>query len=231
MRVREWLSRHDPGYSALRRAGRAAIVMPLLFAFGSRVIGNPDVAFFSVFGSFAMLLFVDFGGPLRERVQALAALAVVGAVLVTLGTLAAQPVWLSAVGMAVVALVVLFAGSVSSVAASASTSLLLSFILPVTLPGTPASLGPRLLGWGIAAVVAIVAVTVLWPAPAREPLRGPAVDAIRALAARLRAESAYLRGEGIRRWPRSGTARSPKRTPAWSCSTRRSWRRRTGRPG
>ena len=196
MRFREWLSRHDPGYSALRRAGRAAIVMPLLFAFASGVLRNPDVAIFSAFGSFAMLLFVDFGGPLRERAQALAALAVVGAVLVSLGTLASQPVWLSAVAMSVVALVVLFAGSVSSVSASASTALLLAFILPVTLPGTIASLGPRLLGWGIAAVVCIVAVTVLWPAPAREPLRGPAVEAIRALAGRLRAESAFLLSDG-----------------------------------
>jgi len=33
---------------------------------------------------------------------------------------------------------------------------------------------------------------VLWPAPTREPLRGPAADACRALAARLRAETAYL---------------------------------------
>ncbi|MDR6972363.1 FUSC family protein [Leifsonia shinshuensis] len=194
MRVWQWLARHDPGYSALRRAGRAAIVMPLLFAFASGVIRNPDVAIFSAFGSFAMLLFVDFGGPLRERAQALAALAVAGAVLVCLGTLTSQPAWLSALAMAVVALAVLFAGAVSSVTASASTALLLAFVLPVTLPGTVASLGPRLLGWGMAAVVCIVAVTVLWPAPSREPLRGPAVEALRALSARLRAESAYMLG-------------------------------------
>lgn len=196
MRVGEWLRRHDPGYSALRRAGRAAIVMPLLFAFTSRVIGNADVAIFSAFGSFAMLLFVDFGGPLRERAQALAALAVAGAVLVSLGTLTSEPAWLSAVAMAVVALVVLFAGAVSSVTASASTALLLAFILPVTLPGGLGSLAPRLLGWGIAALVCVAAVTLLWPAPTREPLRNPAVEAIRALAARLRAETAYLVSEG-----------------------------------
>ncbi|MGH1550053.1 FUSC family protein [Leifsonia poae] len=196
MRIVRWLGRHDPGFSALRRAGRAAIVMPLLFALGTQVVRNPDVAFFSAFGTFAMLLFVDFGGTLRERVQAMVALALVGAALVCLGTLASEPVWLSAIGMGVVALLVLFAGSVSSVTASASTSLLLAFILPVTLPGTVASIPPRLAGWGIASVVCIVAVTVLWPAPAREPLRGPAVKAIDALAARLRAESAFLRGDG-----------------------------------
>lgn len=186
MRVMSWLSGHDPGLMALRRAGRAAIAVPLLFLLGSRVIGSPEVALFSAFGSFALLLFVDFGGPLRERVQAQVALAVAGGVLVALGTLASSPVWLSAAGMAVVALVVLFAGSVSSVIASAGTSLLLTFILPVMLPGTPASVGPRLLGWGIAAVVSVAAITLLWPAPAREPLRGRAADACRALAARVR---------------------------------------------
>lgn len=192
MRVSAWLKRHDPDFAALRRAGRAAIVMPLLFAFGGVVIGSPDVATFAAFGSFAMLLLVDFGGPLIDRVQAQLGLAVAGAVLVCLGTLVSRPVWLSAVAMAVVALAVLFAGSVSSVLASASTSLLLAFILPVTLPGTIASLGPRLLGWGIASVVAVAAIVVLWPAPTREPLRGAAVDACRALAARLRAEAAAM---------------------------------------
>src|SRR3954454_4021005 len=125
VRVVNWLGRHDPGFSALRRAGRAAIVVPLLFLVGSQVLRNPEVALFGAFGSFAMLLFVDFSGPLRERMQAQLALAVAGAALVTLGTLASSPVWLSAVARAVVAFGVLFAGSVSSVIASASTSLLL----------------------------------------------------------------------------------------------------------
>ena len=101
MRVSAWLKRHDPDFAALRRAGRAAIVMPLLFAFGGVVIGSPDVATFAAFGSFAMLLLVDFGGPLIDRVQAQLGLAVAGAVLVCLGTLVSRPVWLSAVAMAV----------------------------------------------------------------------------------------------------------------------------------
>lgn len=205
MRVMSWLSGHDPGLLALRRAGRAAIVVPLLFLLGSRVIGNPEVALFSAFGSFALLLFVDFGGPLRERVQAQVALAVTGAALVSLGTLASSPFWLSAAGMAVVALVVLFAGSVSSVIASAGTSLLLTFILPVMLPGTIASLPPRLLGWSIASVVSVAAITLLWPAPVREPLRGRAVDACRALAARVRSLTPGVPSPG------SGT---PERDPA-----------------
>ena len=51
-----WLRERDRGFSALRRAGRAALVMPAMFALGDVVIGNPAVATFAAFGSFAMLL-------------------------------------------------------------------------------------------------------------------------------------------------------------------------------
>ncbi|MCW3030890.1 MAG: hypothetical protein JWM66_1023, partial [Solirubrobacterales bacterium] len=131
----QWLSRRDRDLAALRRAGRAAIVMPAMFALGDKVIANPVLATFAAFGSFAMLLLVDFGGPLRERLQAQAALALAGLVLVSLGTLASRSVWLSVLAMALVGFVVIFIGVISSVLASATTSLLLAFILPVTLPG------------------------------------------------------------------------------------------------
>jgi hypothetical protein len=69
-----WLGQRDRGFAALRRATRAAIIMPAMFAVGDKVIGNPQVATFAAFGSFAMLLLVDFGGPMAQRLQAQAAL-------------------------------------------------------------------------------------------------------------------------------------------------------------
>jgi hypothetical protein len=77
------------------------------------------------------------------------------------------------------------------VRAAASTSLLLSFILPVTVSGPVSSIPDRLAGWGMATGAALLAVGLLWPAPVRSPLRAAAVSACRALAARLRAEAAY----------------------------------------
>jgi uncharacterized membrane protein YccC len=192
VRFWKWLGRRDANYAALRRASRTAVVMPVLFAFCTIVIGDAQVATFAAFGSFAMLLLADFGGTMRERVQSQIGLAVAGAVLVCLGTLASTPVWLAAVAMAVVAFVVLFVGAVSSVLASASTSLLLAFILPVSLPGDALSVLPRLAGWGLAAVVGIVAIVVLWPAPPRDPLRAASARACRALAKRLRADVDYV---------------------------------------
>ena len=186
-----WLQR-DRGFAALRRATRTAIIMPAMFALGDKVIGNPQLATFAAFGSFAMLLLVDFGGPMAERLQAEAALAVTGGVFVCLATLASQTAWLAAVAMTVVGFGVIFAGVVSSVLAGATTALLLAFILPVSLAAPASAVPGRLAGWGMAGGVALVATALLWPAPARDRLRGAAAAACRALAARLRAGVAYL---------------------------------------
>jgi Fusaric acid resistance protein-like len=186
-----WLGQRDRGFAALRRATRAAIIMPAMFAVGDKVIGNPQVATFAAFGSFAMLLLVDFGGPMTQRLQAQAALAVTGGVFVCLATLASRTAWLAAVAMAVVGFGVIFAGVVSSVLAGATTALLLAFILPVSLAAPASAVPDRLAGWGMAAGAALVATALLWPAPARDRLRGAAAAACRALAARLHAGVAF----------------------------------------
>ena len=160
--------------------------MPAMFALGKEVIGNPVLATFAAFGSFAMLLLVDFTGPMRARLRAQAALALTGAVFVCLGTLVSQSAWLAAIAMALVAFGVLFAGVVSSVLAGATTSLLLAFILPVSLSGPVSSIPDRVAGWGLASGAALLAVALLWPAPARDPVRSAAIAGCRALAARLR---------------------------------------------
>jgi uncharacterized membrane protein YccC len=192
----QWLRQRDRDLVALRRAGRAAIVMPAMFALGEEVIGNPDVATFAAFGSFALLLLVDFGGPMRHRLQSEAALALVGCVFVCLGTLVSQSVWLATAAMAVVGFGVIFAGVVSSVLAGATTSLLLAFILPASLAGPASAVPDRLAGWAMASGAALLAVGLLWPAPAREPLRSAAARACRALAERLRADVAQVRDDG-----------------------------------
>jgi uncharacterized membrane protein YccC len=185
-----WLARHDPGFVALRRAGRTALVLPAMFALGEEVIANPILATFAAFGSFALLLLADFAGPMRARLQNQALLAVAGAVFVSLGTLASRSAVLAALAMAVVAFGVLFAGVVSSVLAGATTSLLLSFILPVALPGSVSTIPDRLAGWGLAAGASLLAIALLWPAPERNPVRAAAIAACRALAGRLRSANA-----------------------------------------
>ncbi len=195
-RVRDWLQKHDPGYTALRRAGRAAILMPALFALADKVIANPDISYFIAFGSFAMLLLVDFGGSRLDRAFAQSLLGVSCAVLICIGTLLSRSTPLATVGMFVVGFVVLFSGIVSSVIASATTPLLLSFILPVTVPGSVSQIPDRVAGWGIAAAVSVVAITVLWPSPVAYPIEGRAIDVCRAIARRIRAEMDWILGDG-----------------------------------
>ena len=188
----EWLRAHDRGFSALRRAVRAAILMPAAFAFGGPVLGNPVLATFAALGSFAMLLLVDFGGSIRNRLQSQVALAVACMVLITVGTLVSRTTWLAAVVIAMAAFGVLFAGVLSSVLAGATLSLLLPIIIAVNLPGPASSIPDRLEGWGLASLLSLFAISVMWPAPARDPVRSSAIAACRALANRLRVEIEFV---------------------------------------
>jgi hypothetical protein len=149
--------------------------MPALFAIGDKVIGNPTIATFAALGSFAMLLLVDFAGPIRVRVQNQMALAVASGMLVCIGTLASRAAWLAA-------------------ATATTTSLLLAFILPVSLRAPTSSIPDRLVGWEMAAAVATLAISVLWPAPPRDQLRGLLIATCRALAVRLRTDVAFAIG-------------------------------------
>jgi uncharacterized membrane protein YccC len=191
-----WLKAHDPGYGALRRAGRTTLIMPSMVALGSKVIDNPVLAIFAAFGSIAMLLLVDFTGPLRDRVRAQALLGFTCAGLICLGTLASTTTWIAVVGMALIAFGVLFSAVVSSVLAGATTSLLLAYILPVSVPGPTSQIPERVAGWGMAAAASVIAIAVLWPAATRDPIRVKAIAGCRAIAERLRNEIAFILARG-----------------------------------
>ncbi|MGW1209469.1 FUSC family protein [Streptomyces sp. NPDC002499] len=194
-RVPTWLRDHDPGLVATRRAGRTALVMPGLFALCSQVLDSPTIATFAAFGSFSMLLLVEFTGPMSQRLRAHVGLAVAWAALICVGTLVARQTWLAVVVTVVVGFLVLFSGVVSSVLAGASTALLLAFVLPVASPAPLSELPDRLAGAGLAAVAAMLAISLLWPRPTADPLGAPAARVCRAAAAQLRADASRLAGE------------------------------------
>ena len=181
-----WLRGQDPDLAATRRAARTALVMPALFALCTEVLHSPAMASYAAFGSFSMLLLVDYSGPMVERLRAQAALAVGWLVLICLGTLAAQRLWLAVAATVVIGFAVLFAGVVSSVLAGSSTALLLAFVLPVSAPAALSQLPERLAGAGLAAAVALPAVALLWPRPVADPLSAPAAAVCRAAAGYLR---------------------------------------------
>jgi uncharacterized membrane protein YccC len=172
----------DPGLSSLKSAARAAIVMPGVFAVAYQLIQEPQTAIFASFGSFAMLVLVDFGGPPVSRFIAYLSLAVSGAVLVVVGTLCSRSDWLAAAAMAVVGFGILFSGVINGYFAAGGTAAILAFVLPVAIPAPISAIPWRLAGWGLAAGAGICAVMLLWPPQRSETLRGDAARACRALA-------------------------------------------------
>ena len=171
-----------PDLAALKTAARAAIVMPAVFAFADKVIGQPQTSIFAAFGSFAMLVLVEFGGPPRTRLVAYVGLACVGACFITLGTLCSRNAWLGAGAMLLVGFATLFSGVISGYFAAASTGALLTFVLPVTISAPNSAIPDRLEGWGLASGAGICALMLLWPPRRRADLQREAAGALRAVA-------------------------------------------------
>jgi len=182
--------------AALKSAARAAIVMPAVFAFADKVIGQPQTSIFAAFGSIALLVFVDFGGPPRTRFLAYLGLACVGAGFITLGTLCSRNPWLAAGAMGVVGFATLFSGVFGGYFAAGATGALLTLVLPVTIPAPNSAIPDRLEGWGLAAGAALCAVMLLWPPRRRTDLEREAAGALRAVADFLEAGGERLTERG-----------------------------------
>ena len=187
-----------PNLAALKSAARAAIVMPLVFAFADKVIQQPQTSIIAAFGSFAILVFAEFSGPPRSRLMAYLGLGCVGAVYITLGTLCSRDPLLAAGAMAVVGFVTLFAGVINGYFAAGSTAAILTFVLPVTIPVPNSAIVDRLEGWGLATAAGITAVMLLWPPRWRADLERDAAGALRAVADFVDADGDQLVEEGRR---------------------------------
>jgi uncharacterized membrane protein YccC len=171
-----------PDLAALKSAARAAIVMPAVFAIADKVIGQPQTSLFAAFGSFAVLVLVEFGGPPRTRLVAYLGLACVGACFITLGTLCSRTAWLAAGAMLVIAFATLFSGAINGYFAAATTGALLTFVLPATIPVPNSAIPDRLEGWGLACAAGICALMFLWPPRRDADLQREAAGALRAVA-------------------------------------------------
>jgi hypothetical protein len=165
------LKDRDPGLLAVKRSVRAAVVVPGVFGLTYALFSNPQISLFGAFGSFALLLLVDFQGRPRTRLESYVALFLVGSGFIALGTVASTHKVAAVAVMAVVGFGVLFVGIVSPLAAAASTAALLTFVLPVAVAQPASAVGPRLLGWVIAAAVCIAAGMLVWPPPWHDNLR------------------------------------------------------------
>jgi uncharacterized membrane protein YccC len=153
----------DPGLVALRRAARAAIVIPLGLVFGQYTVGNPQDLIFIVFGCFALLVMSDFSGTVWTRSLAYLGTTLAGALLIALGTLASPSPLGAALVMLVVGFLLAFTSIFGGYVATARTGLLLAFVISLSLPGPAADIPARVGGWMLAGFISTLAAAVLWP--------------------------------------------------------------------
>ena len=111
--VVHWIRSKDPDLLVVKRSVRAAVVMPLVFALAHFAFSNPQVGLFGAFGSFALLLLVEFTGRPHDGIASYGGLYVVGACFVVLGTFVSTNRVAAVVTMALVGFAVLFAGVVA----------------------------------------------------------------------------------------------------------------------
>jgi uncharacterized membrane protein YccC len=172
----------DPERDGLRRAVRAAIVVPIAAAVSFQ-IGGPQTVLFAIFGSFALIAITDFPGNRPNRALAYAGLGCNGAVLITLGTLVAPIPWLAVATIFVLGVAVTLVGVLSETIAAGQRATLLTFVLPACTPVGP--IGERLLGWVIALGLCVPAALFLLPPRHHDELRRHAAQVCGALADRL----------------------------------------------
>jgi len=173
----------DPEFDALRRALRAAIVLPIAAGVSFAVAGNSQTPLFTIFGSVALLIMVDFPGNRSARALAYGGLGLNGAVLITLGTLVSPHPWVSVALMFVLGVAVTFAGVLSEIVAAGQRATLLMFVLPACTPVGP--LPERLLGWLIALAICVPAALFFFPPRHHDELRAYAAGVCNRLADRL----------------------------------------------
>jgi len=184
--VHRLLLARDPERDGLRRAVRAAIIVPIAAAVSFQ-IGGPQTVLFTIFGSFALMVISDFPGNRPNRALAYAGLGCNGAVLITLGTLVAPIPWLAVTAIFVLGVAVTLAGVLSETIAAGQRATLLTFVLPACTPVGP--IGERLLGWAIALGLCVPAALVLLPPRHHDELRRHAAQVCRALADRLEGQA------------------------------------------
>jgi hypothetical protein len=156
------IRRHDADGTARRRALRATIVVPALFAV-SLIFGSDAMALYVLFGAFSQMVFGDYGGPAPLRAGSYLATTVVGLVLIVVGTAVSEHVVVAALVTAAVSFSISLAGVLGPAVTKLRTPLLLAFVLPASTPVAIGDVWPRLAGWGLAGLVSLGAAFVLFP--------------------------------------------------------------------
>jgi predicted membrane protein len=156
------LTAHERSLAGLARSVRAAIVVPPLFASALFLFKQPELAGFAVFGTFAHQVLVNYEPAGTARFTQSAMLTLLGAIMLSLGTLASPTVWFAVTGTVMVGflseLPTLADGRISAI----RRALVLTFLLAVAVPAPAPYLFSYLAGWLMAGVIAQPALLLIW---------------------------------------------------------------------
>ncbi len=182
-RALERLHTKDPDRDGLRRAIRAAIVVPLAAGLGRVLVGGTAAPLFAALGAYWLMVVTDFPGNRQNRAVAYLGLGLNGSILIVLGTLVTRVAWLAVMLTLILGVAVTLAGALSETMSAGQRTTLLCFVWPVCTPAGPA--GERLLGWLIALALCAPASLFLLPPRHHDALRRNAAQVCAALADRI----------------------------------------------
>src|SRR5580704_14282028 len=153
---------HKRSLAGLARSVRAAIVVPSLFALALIVFRQPELAGFAVLGTFAHQVLVNYDTAGRVRFVQSAMLTVLGAIMLSLGTLASGNAWLAVSGAVAVGFLSEVPPLSSGRIAAIRRALLLAFMAAVAVLAPASSVSLYLAGWLIAGIIAQPALFLIW---------------------------------------------------------------------
>ncbi|HEY7246921.1 MAG TPA: FUSC family protein [Xanthobacteraceae bacterium] len=156
------LNAHEKRLAGLARSVRAAIVVPSLFALALLVFRQPAMAGFAVFGTFAHLVMIDYDTAGTARAGQCAALSLLGAITIALGTLTSASVWVAVAGTLVAGFLIELLPLLNGRMAAIRTPLLLSFMLAVAAPAPAGLVSSNVAGWLLAGIAAQPALLLIW---------------------------------------------------------------------
>ena len=179
----ERLRTKDPDRDGLRRAIRAAVVVPLAAGLARVLVGGTATPLFAALGAYWLMVVTDFPGNRQNRAVAYLGLGLNGSILIVLGTLVTRVAWLAVMLTLILGVAVTMAGALSETMSAGQRTTLLCFVWPVCTPVGPA--GERLLGWLIALALCAPASLFLLPPRHHDALRRNAARVCAALADRI----------------------------------------------
>jgi len=156
------ISKRERRLAGLARGVRAAIVVPALFALALLVAREPDMAGFAVFGTFAHLVMVNYSATGGARSTECVALTLLGGVIVFVGTLVSEHLWLAVAGAVTAGFLAEWPALTKGHLVVIRPALLMAFMLAVAIPTPLQSLPPELYGWLLAGMIAQPALQLLW---------------------------------------------------------------------